>query len=53
MKQVQLWLGHSTFSTTADIYVHLSSAALDESAECLSDLLTLPTPQKEKEAVPV
>ena len=23
MKQVQEWLGHSTFSTTADIYAHL------------------------------
>ena len=23
MKQIQLWLGHSTFSTTADIYAHL------------------------------
>ena len=23
MKQIQIWLGHSTFSTTADIYSHL------------------------------
>ncbi len=27
MKQIQVWLGHSTFSTTADIYAHLDYAA--------------------------
>ena len=27
MKQVQEWLGHSTFSTTADIYAHLDYKA--------------------------
>jgi integrase len=47
MKQIQLWLGHSTFSTTADIYAHLSTSALNESAECIAVLLT----PKEKEAV--
>ena len=25
MKQIQDWLGHSTFKTTADIYAHLES----------------------------
>ena len=44
MKQVQLWLGHSTFSTTADIYAHLNSHALDESAVCIAGLLA---PEKE------
>lgn len=39
MKQIQLWLGHSTFSTTADIYSHLSTAAMDEPASCMADLL--------------
>ena len=27
MKQIQIWLGHSTFSTTADIYAHLQSSS--------------------------
>lgn len=40
MKQIQLWLGHSTFSTTADIYSHLSTAAMDEPASCMAGLLT-------------
>lgn len=40
MKQIQLWLGHSTFSTTADIYSHLSAAAMDEPASCMASLLT-------------
>lgn len=35
MKQVQLWMGHSDFSTTADIYAHLAPGALMESAGVL------------------
>ena len=27
MKEIQEWLGHSTFSTTADIYAHLDVSA--------------------------
>ena len=27
MKQIQIWLGHSNFSTTADIYAHLDISA--------------------------
>jgi len=42
MKQILLWLGHSTFSTTADIYSHLSTAAMDEPAICIASLLTGP-----------
>jgi len=42
MKQIQLWLGHSTFSTTADIYSHLSTAAMNEPASCMAGLLTGP-----------
>jgi len=30
MKQIQIWLGHSTFSTTADIYAHLDVSAQRE-----------------------
>lgn len=39
MKQIQLWMGHSTYSTTADIYSHLSSESLNESASCMEGLL--------------
>lgn len=40
MKQVQLWLGHSNYSTTADIYSHLSTDTLQESAQCIGGILT-------------
>lgn len=39
MKQIQLWLGHSNYSTTADIYSHLSTDALQESAQCIGQIL--------------
>lgn len=32
MKQIQIWLNHSTFSTTADIYAHLDFSAQKQSA---------------------
>jgi len=38
MKQIQLWLGHSTFSTTADIYAHLDYSAQIESAEMMDGM---------------
>ena len=38
-KQVQLYMGHSNYSTTADIYAHLSPEALDASAVCMESLL--------------
>jgi len=47
MKQIQLWLGHSTYSTTADIYSHLSTAAMAEPADCIADLLI--GPEKESD----
>ena len=36
MKKIQTWLGHSTFSTTADIYAHLDFTAQEESANTMS-----------------
>ncbi len=36
MKQIQDWLGHSTFATTADIYSHLDFASKQESTEAIS-----------------
>ena len=39
MKQVQEWLGHSTFSTTADIYAHLDYKSKQGSAGVIAGLL--------------
>ena len=40
MKAVQEWLGHSTFSTTADIYSHLNFSSKLGIANTLSDILS-------------
>ncbi|MBQ3219509.1 MAG: site-specific integrase [Clostridia bacterium] len=40
MKAVQEWLGHSTFSTTADIYSHLNYSSKLGIAETLSDVFS-------------
>lgn len=36
MKEIQEWLGHSAYSTTADIYAHLDSSAKAETGTTLS-----------------
>lgn len=36
MKQIQIWPGHSTFSTTADIYAHLDFSAQEQSAAAMN-----------------
>ena len=38
MKQIQIWLGHSTFATTADIYSHLDFSAQIESGEVMDGM---------------
>ena len=38
MKQIQIWLGHSTFSTTADIDAHLDYSAQEESASAMTGM---------------
>ena len=38
MKQIQIWLGHSTFSTTADIYAHLDYSAQEASANAMGSM---------------
>lgn len=40
MKQIQDWLGHSTFATTADIYSHLDYKSKVQSAETMETLYT-------------
>lgn len=39
MKQIQEWLGHSNFSTTADIYSHLDYSSKLDSAKAISNAL--------------
>ena len=39
MKQIQEWLGHSTFSTTADIYAHLDYKSKECSTGVIAGLL--------------
>jgi len=36
MKQIQEWLGHSDFSTTANVYAHLDYNSMRSSADAMS-----------------
>lgn len=47
MKQIQEWLGHSNFSTTADIYSHLDFSSKIESAEKMASALKFETENNE------
>ena len=47
MKQIQEWLGHASFSTTADIYSHLDYSSKIQSAEKLSQALGIAAPKQE------
>ena len=42
LKQIQEWLGHSDFSTTANIYAHLDYTSKLTSAQAMENGLTLP-----------
>ena len=42
MKQIQIWLGHATFSTTADIYAHLDVSAQQETGMVAASLYIKP-----------
>ena len=41
LKQIQEWLGHSDFSTTANIYAYLDAASKEKSAETMETCLRL------------
>lgn len=47
MKQIQEWLGHSDFSTTANIYAHLDYHSKLSSAEAMLTGLGLARPNPE------
>lgn len=49
IKQIQEWLGHANFGTTADIYSHLDFNSKKESANTLKDVFTFSSPEEQKE----
>lgn len=42
LKHIQEWLGHSDFSTTANIYAHLDYSSKITSAQAMESGLSLP-----------
>ena len=46
MKQIQEWLGHSNFSTTADVYSHLDFSSKIDSANKIADALATTSENK-------
>jgi hypothetical protein len=43
LKQIQDWLGHSDFSTTANIYAHLDYTSKISSAQAMENEMLLPS----------
>ena len=43
MKIIQVWLGHSNMSTTADIYSHLDANAKCEAGKAIESVLSITT----------
>ncbi|WP_282577955.1 hypothetical protein [Paenibacillus mellifer] len=50
LKEIQAWLGHSHYSTTANIYVHLEYSSKLSSAQVMSDTLQITNMQKAPES---
>ena len=50
MKNIQEWLGHSNFNTTADVYSHLDYTSKFESAGAISNALTKTIEQPKERA---
>ncbi len=38
MKEIQAWLGHSTYNTTADIYAHLDTSSICNTGKVISNV---------------
>ena len=49
MKQIQEWLGHSDFNTTANLYAHLDVSAKMQSAEIMNEVLMLNGPKNKED----
>lgn len=45
LKEIQEWLGHSTFSTTADIYAHLDYSKKVDAANTMASVLSIGSPE--------
>ena len=41
MKEIQAWLGHSTYNTTATFYAHLDSTAKEQVGRTLANTLDI------------
>lgn len=41
IKEIQMWLGHSNYNTTADIYTHLDTHSMNKTADIISNSLYL------------
>ena len=41
MKEIQEWLGHSNYRTTADVYSHLDFSSKEHSAKIISHVLAV------------
>lgn len=52
IKQIQEWLGHSNFATTADIYSHLDFSSKVQSANTISGVLDISGKKEEKKSIP-
>lgn len=48
MKEIQAWLGHSTYNTTADIYAHLDTSSVCNTGKVISNVFV---PKKEVVAI--
>ncbi len=48
MKNIQEWLGHSNFNTTADVYSHLDYSAKIESASAIRNALSFNNQKEEQ-----
>jgi len=41
MKDIQEWLGHSSYNTTANIYAHLDTSSKNTSASKMSNVVII------------
>jgi len=55
MKAIQEWMGHSNFSTTADLYAHMDYTSKLRSANAIGNVLGMKTSDKpdNKAIIPV
>lgn len=48
MKDVQVWMGHSSFATTANIYAHIDTDSKHKAADMISACISLSGSQEKK-----